>query len=97
MRDLALVFVEVRCSETWSGRSPAARRRSEPVTLSIPGLKAALIGNLEHVVGCSEDRRDAAVLIQNILQEREAVILLGAVVQRIAAAVRRFDAQRVRS
>ncbi len=35
------------------------------------------------------------VAIQDFLGEAEGMILLGAVVQRIVAAVRRFDAQRV--
>ena len=38
---------------------------------------------------------DGAVLVQDFLAEREEMILLGAVMQRIGAAVRRFDAKAV--
>jgi hypothetical protein len=47
------------------------------------------------IVGGAEDRGDAAVVVENVLEIGEAVILLGPVVNRIGAAVRRFDAEAV--
>ena len=60
------------------------------------GLETACVRNLEHVVRGAEDRGDAAVLVEDVLQEREAVPLLGAVMQRIGTAIGGFDAQRIR-
>ena len=44
----------------------------------------------------AQNRRDAAGVVENVFEVREAVILLRAVMMGIGAAVGRFDAERVR-
>ncbi len=95
--DFALVFVEVL---TWKEKRSVRRQlsyRSQAGNAVQTGrLATTQVRNLEDIIGCTEDRSQRARVIQDVLQIRKAVILLGAIVQRIDAAVRRFDAKRVR-
>ncbi len=56
---------------------------------------AGQVRNLKPFVGLAEDRRDAAVVIEQIFQIGEALVLLGIVMDRIGPTVRRLDPQAV--
>ncbi len=62
-------------------------------TRAMRRLKPDPVGDLEHLIGNASDGRDAAVLVQYLLGIAEQMILLGAVMAGIAAAVGAFDAQ----
>lgn len=90
MRDLALRLVQSR-----AGIDCAARERIVDVRQTERWSKPGCIGYFEMVMGGTQICREAAVVIQDILQIRKAVKLICAVVNRIGAAVGGFDSQRV--
>ncbi len=83
--DFALIFIQIVAEKIALAVDDESRA-------DVPGVHASQVGDLEVIVGASQNPRDAVAVVEDLLEIAEEVMLMRVVVQRGRAAVRRFDA-----